>query len=314
MMRLILTAVAAFTFLLISVLAAAIGAVSALLGGTSSGPSPHALADIPADYLALYRHAAPTCPRLDWAVLAGIGKIETNHGRLTAPGVHSGENSAGAGGPMQFLAPTFASVVARHPLPPGGASPPSRYAPHDAIHAAAFYLCDSGARDGDLRAAIFGYNRAGWYVDKVLAQAERYRAAASTSPASAGGWVVPAAGRCSSGFGPRDGNFHQGQDLAAPIGTPIMAAAEGTVLDAGPASGYGLWVRVQHPDGTVTTYGHNHTNHVIAGQFVRAGQPIAEVGNRGQSSGPHVHFQLEQTGEAIDPAAFYRGRGLMLCR
>ena len=125
--------------------------------------------------------------------------------------------------------------------------------------------------------------------------------------------MVPAPGRCSSGFGPRGGEFHKGQDLAAPIGTPIVAAADGTVLNAGPASGYGLWVRVQHPDGTVTTYGHNHTNHVTTGQPVSAGQPIGEVGNRGQSTGPHLHFQIDTGGGPVDPAAFYEQRGLRLC-
>ena len=313
-MRLAASIASAILLVFVTLIAAITATVTAVFGsGSDSGPSPEAVADIPADYLAVYQRAAPVCPGLDWAVLAAVGKVETDHGRLDAPGVHNGENSAGAAGPMQFLAPTFASVVGRHPLPPGGASPPSRYDAHDAIHAAAFYLCDSGARDGDLRAAIFGYNHADWYVEKVLAQAERYRAAGSTSPASAGGWVVPVAGRCSSGFGPRDGDFHQGQDLAAPIGTPIVAAAAGTVLDAGPASGYGLWVRVQHPGGTVTTYGHNHTNHVAPGQLVRAGQPIGEVGSRGQSTGPHLHFQIDTDGGPVDPVAFYAQRGLRLC-
>jgi cell wall-associated NlpC family hydrolase len=145
---------------------------------TSSAAAPNATAvgDIPADYLALYRQAAQTCPGLDWAVLAAIGKVEADHGRSKSPGVHSGENSAGAGGPMQFLQPTFDGVVALHPIPPGGAHPPSRYNPHDAIYAAAAYLCDSGARDGrDFHAAIFAYNHADWYVDKVLTQAARYR-------------------------------------------------------------------------------------------------------------------------------------------
>lgn len=156
-------------------------------------------------------------------------------------------------------------------------------------------------------------NHADWYVNKVLDQAERYRAAASAPPASAGGWVVPAPGRCSSGFGPRDGEFHQGQDLAAPIGTPIVAAAEGTVLHAGPAHGYGLWVRLRHPDGTITTYGHNNANHVTEGQHVATGQPIAEVGNRGQSTGPHLHFQIDSGGGPVDPVAFYGQKGLQLC-
>ncbi|MGW0330161.1 C40 family peptidase, partial [Nocardia sp. NPDC003183] len=99
----------------------------------------------------------------------------TDHGRSPLPGVSSGENSSGAGGPMQFLAPTFDSVTARHPLPAGGASPPSRYNPSDAVHAASHYLCDSGAPE-DMYSAIFAYNHADWYVNDVLAQAARYRA------------------------------------------------------------------------------------------------------------------------------------------
>ena len=145
--------------------------------GGQSTPSPDAVTDIPSDTLALYREAGADCPGLDWTVLAGIGKVETDHGRSHLPGVAEGENFAGAGGPMQFLAPTFDSVVARHRLPAGGASPPSRYNASDAIHAAAFYLCDSGADHGDVRAAIFAYNHADWYVNDVLAQADRYRAA-----------------------------------------------------------------------------------------------------------------------------------------
>lgn len=99
------------------------------LFGTST-PSSDALTDIPAEYLVLYRQTATLCSGLDWSILAAIGKIETDHGRSPLPGVHSGTNSAGAGGPMQFLASTFAGVVARHPLPPGGQSPPSLYDPH----------------------------------------------------------------------------------------------------------------------------------------------------------------------------------------
>lgn len=76
---------------------------------------------------------------------------------------------------MQFLSSSFAGVLARHQLPAGGANPPSRCNAHDAVHAAAFYLCDNGARDRrNLRAAIFAYNHADWYVTKVLHQAVTY--------------------------------------------------------------------------------------------------------------------------------------------
>jgi len=156
------------------------GAISALFGSGGSQPSATALADIPPDYLALYRAAAGECPGLDWSILAAIGKIESDHGRSPLPGVHSGENGYGAGGPMQFKSATFAGVLARHQIPPGGASPPSRYNPHDAIYAAAFMLCDDGVRRGDLRAAIFAYNHADWYVNQVLDQAKQYADAAAT--------------------------------------------------------------------------------------------------------------------------------------
>lgn len=155
------------------------GAISAVFGG-SSQPSPTALSDIPADYLAHYRAAAGVCKGLDWTILAAIGKIESDHGRSTSPGVSSGENYAHAAGPMQFLQSSFDGVLARHQLPPGGASPPSRYNPHDAIYAAAFYLCDNGVGRGDVRAAIFSYNHADWYVQKVLDQAKKYADAAAS--------------------------------------------------------------------------------------------------------------------------------------
>ncbi|MEV6242497.1 bifunctional lytic transglycosylase/C40 family peptidase [Lentzea sp. NPDC051838] len=164
----------------IPVLMGVVGAslVNALFGGASTQPSREALADIPPDYLDLYVAGATVCPGLDWSVLAAIGKIETDHGRSTLPGVADGtENFAGARGPMQFLKSTFDSVVARHPLPPGGKNPPSPWNKHDAIYAAAYYLCDSGAPK-DLRTAIFAYNHADWYVNDVLEQARKYSVAA----------------------------------------------------------------------------------------------------------------------------------------
>lgn len=134
---------------------------------------PRRVADIPTDYLREYTDAADTCPHLHWSLLAAIGKVETDHGRAKLPGVATGQNFAGARGPMQFLAPTFAAVRGRHPEVGGDV-----YDPDDAIAAAAHYLCDSGLRDGNVYRAIFTYNRADWYVAKVRAQAARYRTAA----------------------------------------------------------------------------------------------------------------------------------------
>lgn len=164
---------------LILVLSAAIGgSVASTLPSGDAAPSEEALADIPPSYLTLYQQAATVCPGLDWAILAAIGKIESDHGRSHLPGVAPGtENAAGAAGSMQFLQPTFDSVVARHEIPPGGETPPSRFNPHDAIHAAAFYLCGLGAEEGDINSALWSYNQSHQYREDVLAQAERYRAA-----------------------------------------------------------------------------------------------------------------------------------------
>src|SRR5262249_35358033 len=102
--------------------------------------------------------------------------------------------------------------------------------------------------------------------------------------------VQPVNGTLTSDFGSRWGAHHGGLAIAAPIGTPIHAAEEGTVISAGPASGFGLWVRVMHPDRTITVYGHVNDYQVTVGQQVAAGQQIATVGNRGESTGPHLHF------------------------
>ncbi|QGK72283.1 peptidoglycan DD-metalloendopeptidase family protein [Allosaccharopolyspora coralli] len=133
-------------------------------------------------------------------------------------------------------------------------------------------------------------------------------AAADPAPRSSP-WVVPTRGTCTSEFGARSRGFHEGLDFGAPVGEPIVAASEGTVVDAGPASGYGLWVRVDHGGGVVTTYGHNDRNLVHRGASVRAGDVVATVGNRGQSTGPHLHFQTEVDGNPVDPESFYQQRG-----
>lgn len=120
-------------------------------------------------------------------------------------------------------------------------------------------------------------------------------------------FVAPTAGAITSTFG--DGRGHGGIDIANTMGAPIVAVADGEVISAGPAQGFGLWVRIRHDDGTVTTYGHNNTNLVTVGQRVRAGQKIATVGNRGVSTGPHLHFEVEgPDGTRTDPLPWLAAR------
>ncbi|RZL82352.1 MAG: M23 family metallopeptidase [Rhodococcus sp. (in: high G+C Gram-positive bacteria)] len=123
--------------------------------------------------------------------------------------------------------------------------------------------------------------------------------------------VQPVSGKLTSDFGSRWGAHHGGIDIAAPIGTSVLAAADGQVIDAGPASGFGLWVRLLHDDGTVTIYGHVNDYTVSVGQRVTAGQEIARVGNRGQSTGPHLHFEVhDANGSKIDPGRWLQERGV----
>ncbi|GAB2649490.1 M23 family metallopeptidase [Prescottella soli] len=124
-----------------------------------------------------------------------------------------------------------------------------------------------------------------------------------------GGVVRPASGPITTRFG----GGHQGIDIAAPMGAPILAAADGTVINAGPAAGFGLWIRIRHNDGTVTTYGHNDVNFVSVGQRVSAGQRIANVGNRGNSTGPHLHFEVDLPGGIkTDPIPWLAARGVFM--
>ncbi|MGY1643685.1 peptidoglycan DD-metalloendopeptidase family protein [Geodermatophilus sp. SYSU D00703] len=125
--------------------------------------------------------------------------------------------------------------------------------------------------------------------------------------------AMPAAGRVTSCYGARWGTMHQGVDIAAPIGTPIYVPEDGVVLQAGPASGFGQAVYVQHADGQITLYGHVNRFFVGAGQVVTAGQQIAEVGNKGQSTGPHLHFEVHQGGlyaNRVNPVPWLTGHGI----
>ena len=118
---------------------------------------------------------------------------------------------------------------------------------------------------------------------------------------------APISGETSSGFGYRmhpihnEIRFHYGTDFAANAGTVIHAFADGTVLEAGTDSGYGNYVKLDHGNGYITLYGHCSELSVSAGETVARGQPIALVGSTGQSTGPHLHFELIHNGVYLNP-------------
>jgi murein DD-endopeptidase MepM/ murein hydrolase activator NlpD len=156
--------------------------------------------------------------------------------------------------------------------------------------------------------------------EEAAAEAARLAAAAAAAAMSGGtgsisleqiaslpAFVHPCpSGSVSSGFGWRnfDNAFHKGLDLAAPTGTPIYAAVDGTVIISDYNSSAGNWVVISHGNGLVTKYMHASALYVSAGQTVSAGEAIAAVGNTGNSFGAHLHFQVELNGVAVDPLAF----------
>ncbi|MFI0989239.1 M23 family metallopeptidase [Streptomyces exfoliatus] len=113
---------------------------------------------------------------------------------------------------------------------------------------------------------------------------------------------------------------HSGQDFAVPVGTPVKAAGAGTVVKAGPNGGgdgpaYGNAIVVKHTNGTYSQYAHLSKIKVHVGQKVGAGQQIALSGNTGNSSGPHLHFEIRTTpnyGSSVNPAAFLRSHGVSI--
>ncbi len=124
-------------------------------------------------------------------------------------------------------------------------------------------------------------------------------------------FVMPTKGVWTSGFGYRWGVLHGGIDIANSIGTPVLAASDGVVISAGPYAGYGNMVKVKHSDGTVTLYGHLSSWQVEVGQRVWAGDQIAKMGNTGNSTGPHLHFEVLVNGsDRVDPVGWLAKRGL----
>ena len=125
-----------------------------------------------------------------------------------------------------------------------------------------------------------------------------------TGSPSAAGFIWPVHGVLTSTFGWRWGRMHEGIDLAVPIGTPVVAAASGTVIVAGWMGGYGNLVVIDHGNGIATAYGHNTSLAVGYGQSVAQGQLISYSGSTGHSTGPHVHFEVRVNGSPVDPLGY----------
>ncbi|HEX4837762.1 MAG TPA: lytic transglycosylase domain-containing protein [Solirubrobacteraceae bacterium] len=271
------------------VAAALAGFTGGSLGGTagSFGVSARAEAEIPPQYLGLYRQAAARYG-LDWAILAGIGKVECDHGRDPDPSCtkEGAVNSAGAGGPAQFLASTWSA----YGVDGDGDGRIDRWDPADAIFAMANYLHVSGA-PGDYRRALFAYNHASWYVSEVERWASLYRSAAQASAGSAAeagvtsGWSEVGSVQFTAGasavLSPTDGHVALVPAQAPPeVQAMVIAGNELQDLPYG-ASG--------HPDprGAGSEDCSSTVNYVLYRSGVR---PIAEIVRDNPLAQDYLHW------------------------
>ena len=278
------------------------------ISGDRTSPSRKALEEIPPELIGTYQAAAATCEGLDWTILAAVHKTETGFG--TGPAM----SSAGAQGPMQFMPATFQS----YGTDGDGDGVADINDVEDAIFSAAALLCANGASDpARLADALWQYNHSDAYVSEILATAVSYQGDRVTNwqwTSFTGRHACPVLGsvRFSDTFGAarsRD-RTHEGVDMFAPKGTPLVAVTDGTTFlvensddDIG---GISLWIRAANGDSYF--YAHNWRNLVRAdGVSVRAGQLIALLGRSGnaRATSPHLHFEVHPAGgPAVNPTAY----------
>ena len=121
------------------------------------------------------------------------------------------------------------------------------------------------------------------------------------SAGEANGFIWPVRGEVSSRFGPRGDGFHDGVDIMATEGSAVLAAETGEVIYSDRLGGYGNMIIVRHGDGLVSVYAHNRSNRVAEGDRVAKGDVIAEVGETGRATAPHLHFEIRKDNIARDP-------------
>lgn len=206
--------------------------------------------------------------------------------------------------PLWFAALVAGAVLAALPSLTGAPVDVSASASDYGLGAGSDIALSGGIDDAGVRRSI----------TEAEAQARLSELAASRA-ARAPKTFLPVQGRLTTCFCQRWGQMHYGLDLAAPLGTPILAAADGVVVKAGRVSGYGNAVYIQDADGNVHVYGHMRYYDVRAGDIVHAGDQIAKVGNEGYSTGPHLHYQIHRggmDGRPFDPQDWLAERGVSI--
>lgn len=142
-------------------------------------------------------------------------------------------------------------------------------------------------------------------LQQLLSQVSQQRSLLMSVPS-----ISPVRGWITSGYGRRispftgESSVHQGIDLASPVGTPVYAPADGVVIFVGAKEGYGNFIMIAHGYGIVSRYGHNADNLVQVGQRITRGEQIATVGMTGQTTGPHLHYEVVLNGLTVNPQKF----------
>ncbi len=280
-----------------------------------------ALKDIPPETRAIYERAAKAYKLDGPYILAGVAKVETNHGRSDLPGVKSGTNAYGCcSGPLQFMVsrnagcrtscyadPTKGTWEA-YGVDGDGDGIKDVYNMADAAYGAANYLSANGAPK-NWKNALFIYNRSDAYGLEVLDWGEKYRARGGAGQIIDGavselGFSWPARGPVVSPFGPRWGRMHEGIDIAIPTGTPLASSADGVVSYSGVMSGYGNVIDVRHAGGLTTRYAHQSRLIAPVNKRVQQGEVIGISGCTGRCFGPHVHYEIHVNGSPVDPMPY----------
>jgi murein DD-endopeptidase MepM/ murein hydrolase activator NlpD len=299
--------------LIVAPLAMVVLVSSSPASGTSDA-APSADLHVPPQYLAMVQRAAATCPGLPEPILAA--QLQTESG--WDADAHS---PAGALGLAQFLPGTW-TTWGIDGDDDGRADPLD---PADAIPSAANYDCyllnrirPLGGNPIELMLAAYNAGpgavlTAGGipkipetqqYVQKILTLA------GLTTAAGSSGCVAPLHGILTQPY--RGPTGHPGIDIAAPVDTPVLAACTGTVAWAQWTTGYGNYIQIQQPNGIITAYGHLNQLDVSVGQPVIAGQVIGLEGSTGDSTGPHLHFEVRTGiwGATQDPLAWLRDQNV----
>lgn len=244
----------------------------------------------------LYVSAANSC-NMPWQILAAVGRVETNHGTSNAAGVKSGENFAGAKGPMQFMQPTWD----KYGLDANRDGEADIYNQIDSVYSAASYLCANGAGATDgIDNALWHYNHSDAYVSYVKETAASYYETAYRSP-------LPTDSVTDAEIG-QPHHDYPAADLPVPVGTPVFAVRKGVVqLINNDSCGNGI--QLDATDGVRYTYCHASQLNVEDGNTVDAGTVIMHSGGAvgsdgaGHSTGPHLHLEVAVNGQNVCPQA-----------